>query len=97
MSTSYTGSWQEDGLCRQVSPALMFPEPGESADPGKQVCAGCPVLVKCRDHALRHNERFGVWGGLSENDRKRLRRQARTASVVPLAAPAAPESPRRAA
>lgn len=46
----------------------------------KAVCVGCPVEKPCGEYALRKNEQFGVWGGLSESERKRIRRARRLAS-----------------
>lgn len=68
--------------CRGVLPVLMFPEknkPVTAAD-AKAVCAGCVVRDECLRHALEHGERFGVWGGLTERERRKLARQRRQAS-----------------
>ncbi len=68
--------WWEDALCLQVGDAdLWFPEKGASALPAKRVCAGCPVRAECLEHALTAGERFGIWGGLSERQRRRLTEQ----------------------
>ncbi|MEV5629145.1 WhiB family transcriptional regulator [Micromonospora tulbaghiae] len=67
--------WHEDGLCRQVDADLFFPEKGQSAAPAKQICRACPVRAECRTWALDRNEQHGVWGGLSEKDRRELRRE----------------------
>lgn len=64
-------TWQERGLCNQVDPELWFPEKGGSTREAKQICAGCPVRTECLDYALTHDERFGIWGGLSERERRR--------------------------
>ncbi len=60
------------GLCAQTDPELFFPEKGGSTRPAKAVCAGCPVRAQCLEHALAHDERYGVWGGTSERERRRL-------------------------
>lgn len=67
--------WQADGLCRQVGGELFYPEKGDSfgARAAKSVCGGCPVLVECGEYALAAREPFGIWGGMSERDRRRLR------------------------
>lgn len=70
----------EQGVCGQVDPELFFPEAGASTAIPKRLCLSCPVLVECRDWALAHNVRYGVWGGLSERERTRLRRQAADAA-----------------
>lgn len=62
----------EDALCLQVDPDLFFPDSGQSAEPAKRICRRCPVRAECLEYALRHGERFGVWGGLSERQRRML-------------------------
>lgn len=70
--------WQYDGLCRATDPEEFFHPEGERGaarrrreDRAKQVCARCPVLEQCREHALATKEAYGVWGGLSEEERER--------------------------
>jgi WhiB family redox-sensing transcriptional regulator len=72
--------WMQDANCRGVDPALFYPERGEMTRHAKAVCAQCPVRVECLDHALATAERFGVWGGTSERERRRLRRVRAAAS-----------------
>ena len=64
--------WWFAGLCAQTDPELFFPEKGGSTRAAKAVCAGCPVRAECLEYALAHDERFGVWGGTSERERRRL-------------------------
>lgn len=68
--------WQLSAACAQVDPELFFPKSQGNAvtRDAKKVCAGCFVQAECRTYALEHDEGFGVWGGLSERDRRRLRR-----------------------
>jgi WhiB family redox-sensing transcriptional regulator len=66
--------WQERALCAQTDPEAFFPEKGGSTREAKVVCSGCDVRAECLDYALAHDERFGIWGGLSERERRRLRR-----------------------
>lgn len=68
--------WQADALCAQTDPEAFFPEKGGSTRDAKKVCAGCAVRVQCLDYALANDERFGIWGGLSERERRRLRKRA---------------------
>ena len=68
--------WQERALCAQTDPEAFFPEKGGSTREAKKVCLGCDVRADCLDYALAHDERFGIWGGLSERERRRLRRHA---------------------
>ena len=71
---SEPGPWVVDANCQGVNPDLFFPGRGESADAAKAVCAGCVVSAECLEYALDAGEKFGVWGGKSERERRRLRR-----------------------
>ncbi|BBZ06739.1 transcriptional regulator WhiB2 [Mycolicibacterium doricum] len=66
--------WQERALCAQTDPEAFFPEKGGSTREAKRICHGCEVRDECLDYALAHDERFGIWGGLSERERRRLKR-----------------------
>lgn len=67
--------WMDDALCRQVDCGdIWFVDKGESTKPAKRVCALCPVAAECLQYALDNDERFGVFGGLSERERRRLKR-----------------------
>lgn len=66
--------WRELARCSGVNPDLFFPERGASTYEAKQVCRACPVKAECLEYALVNGEKFGIWGGLSELDRRRLRR-----------------------
>ena len=68
--------WQFDGACRGMDPEMFFHPDGERGprrrnreNAAKAVCSSCPVLQLCRDHALAIQEPYGIWGGLSEDDR----------------------------
>ncbi|WP_122820061.1 WhiB family transcriptional regulator [Varibaculum vaginae] len=67
-------SWQEQALCAQTDPEAFFPEKGGSTREAKAVCELCEVRDECLSYALENDERFGIWGGLSERERRRLRR-----------------------
>jgi WhiB family redox-sensing transcriptional regulator len=67
--------WQARALCAQTDPEAFFPDRGGSVRAARVVCARCPVRAECLEFALEHDERFGVWGGLSERERRRLSRQ----------------------
>jgi WhiB family redox-sensing transcriptional regulator len=69
-------SWQERALCAQTDPEAFFPEKGGSTREAKRICSGCEVRSECLEYALEHDERFGIWGGLSERERRRLKRRA---------------------
>ena len=66
--------WQERALCAQTDPEAFFPEKGGSTREAKRICMGCEVRDECLEYALAHDERFGIWGGLSERERRRLKR-----------------------
>ena len=65
-------SWHDDALCAQIDPELWFPEKGGSTRQAKELCKGCPVQFQCLQYALDHGERYGIWGGVSERDRRKL-------------------------
>ncbi len=69
-------SWHESALCAETDPEAFFPEKGGSTREAKKICTGCEVRAECLEFALANDERFGIWGGLSERERRRLRRQA---------------------
>lgn len=68
--------WQERALCAQTDPEAFFPEKGGSTRDAKKVCGSCDVKAECLDYALANDERFGIWGGLSERERRKLKRRA---------------------
>jgi WhiB family redox-sensing transcriptional regulator len=67
--------WQERALCAETDPEAFFPEKGGSTREAKKICTGCEVRAECLEYALANDERFGIWGGLSERERRRLRRR----------------------
>jgi WhiB family redox-sensing transcriptional regulator len=66
--------WQDRALCAQTDPEAFFPEKGGSTREAKKVCRSCEVRADCLEYALEHDERFGIWGGLSERERRKLKR-----------------------
>jgi WhiB family redox-sensing transcriptional regulator len=71
-------AWMAEGLCRMYPPATFFPSDGVGVDRARKVCAGCPVIDKCREHALENRIEHGVWGGCSERERRRILKRRRT-------------------
>ena len=69
-------AWQERALCAQTDPEAFFPEKGGSTREAKRVCLTCDVRDECLEYALGHDERFGIWGGLSERERRKLKKRA---------------------
>jgi WhiB family redox-sensing transcriptional regulator len=67
--------WQERALCAQTDPEAFFPEKGGSTREAKRICTTCAVRSECLEYALGNDERFGIWGGLSERERRRLKRK----------------------
>ncbi len=74
---AHVWEWQYDGLCRTVSPELFFHPEGERGparrrrdERAKALCLQCPVLEECRQHALAAHEPYGVWGGMTEDERE---------------------------
>ncbi len=68
--------WQERALCAQTDPEAFFPEKGGSTREAKRICTGCEVRNDCLESALSNDERFGIWGGLSERERRKLKKRA---------------------
>lgn len=72
--------WRDDAACRDHDPDLFFPIGStgpavEQADEAKQVCSGCDVREQCLEYAMASNQDAGVWGGLTEDERRSLKRQ----------------------
>lgn len=71
--------WQLQGRCRDLGSELFFHPEGERGASraardraAKAICATCPVLARCAAHALAVHEPYGVWGGMSEDDREEI-------------------------
>jgi WhiB family transcriptional regulator, redox-sensing transcriptional regulator len=67
--------WQSKARCTEVDPEIFFPERGGSSKAARAVCAHCPVRANCLEYALNNKEQFGIWGGTSERERRRLRKE----------------------
>ncbi len=76
--------WQESGACREGSGSDFYPpmhterkhERLARERRAKSVCASCPVRYECLQHAIRVDERYGIWGGLNQDERRLLRESA---------------------
>lgn len=66
--------WQVDAACKGSNPDLFFPDRGASTRKAKAICASCPVKRECLDYAVEMNEKFGIWGGVSERGRRGIRK-----------------------
>ena len=69
----FAARWRELAACRGTDLEVFFPGRGESAGPARQVCAACPVRQPCLDYAITNRITHGVWGGLTERERRALR------------------------
>jgi WhiB family redox-sensing transcriptional regulator len=85
--------WQLQGACRGEDPGTFFHPEGERGPAraareaaAKAICATCPVLDRCAEHALKVREPYGVWGGMTEDEREQLYRRDRQARRVTAAA-----------
>lgn len=68
-------AWQDYANCRGADADLFFPERGASTRKAKSICGACEVRAECLDYAVDMGEKFGIWGGLSERERRRVRRE----------------------
>jgi WhiB family redox-sensing transcriptional regulator len=69
----FAARWRELAACRGTDLGLFFPGRGESAGPARQVCAACPVRQPCLEYAISNRIAYGIWGGLTERERRALR------------------------
>lgn len=65
-------TWADRANCLGIDAEVMFPDAGADPSEAKAVCAGCVVRDECLAHALAAGERYGVWGGLTADERRRL-------------------------
>jgi WhiB family redox-sensing transcriptional regulator len=72
-----TGTWRQFAACRGVDPEVFHPTEEEDPSRAQAICAECPVQEVCLEHALAVREKHGVWGGLTERERRRVLRQRR--------------------
>ncbi|MFF0547945.1 WhiB family transcriptional regulator [Streptomyces sp. JL4002] len=94
------GPWHAEAVCRRDEAGLFFAPSKEPTaarlsreEAAKRVCARCPVMVACREHALLQPEPYGVWGGLTAAERRvvlaRMRRRSAELRQAPGAGPIA--------
>ena len=69
--------WRERALCAQTDPEAFWPDKGDSTKSAKRICMACTVRSECLSWALANGEIGGVWGGLSELERRRMGRTRR--------------------
>jgi WhiB family redox-sensing transcriptional regulator len=68
-------AWQDYSNCRGADADLFFPERGASTRKAKAICNACQVQAECLEFAIQQSEKFGIWGGLSERERRRIRKE----------------------
>lgn len=73
-------SWQDLANCRGGNADLFFPERGASTRTAKGICKACVVREDCLEFAISNGEKFGIWGGLSERERRKIRRDRQIAA-----------------
>ena len=78
--------WQDQARCRETDPELFFPEKGQPSTAAKRVCMSCDVRTECLEYALRNGERYGVFGGKTERERRRIAKDRRKADAAEVAA-----------
>jgi WhiB family redox-sensing transcriptional regulator len=76
--------WQLLARCRGIDPAVFFHPDGERGlkrrqrqQNAKRFCAECPVVMDCREHSLRFQEPYGIWGGIAEDERRKILERSR--------------------
>ncbi|MHB8465406.1 MAG: WhiB family transcriptional regulator [Acidimicrobiales bacterium] len=82
-------NWRQQAACRGLDTAIFFPPTDSEAGPAKAVCAQCPVRDECLEWAIASRQEEGIWGGMTDGERRRLRRRRRDAARRAAAASAA--------
>lgn len=67
--------WVVFGACREVQGNTFFPMTREESQQALAICSTCPVQLECLEYALEARERYGIWGGKTEKQRRQLRRR----------------------
>jgi len=77
MGARHDLEWRMSGACRGLDPGVFHPETDDEAEPAKEICSTCMDQVACLEYALQRREKVGVWGGMTERERRRVIRQRR--------------------
>ncbi|HEY2086986.1 MAG TPA: WhiB family transcriptional regulator [Mycobacterium sp.] len=80
-SSSDDEEWRHEAACASVGGDFWFPEKGGSTAEAKKVCRTCPVVTECGEYALATQQRFGIWGNLSERERRHIANVRKRASA----------------
>jgi WhiB family redox-sensing transcriptional regulator len=81
LSSGFDLSWQDEANCKGANADLFFPERGASTRSAKAICRECEVRADCLEFAIVTGEKFGNWGGMSERERRRVRRERQVAAA----------------
>ncbi len=73
-------AWQDLAACRGADPDLFFPERGASTRTAKGICRECQVRAECLEFAIVSSEKFGIWGMMSERERRKIRKERQIAA-----------------
>lgn len=65
--------WMDGAVCAQTDPEMFYPDKGGSTREAKKTCLTCDVRAECLQYAIANNEHFGVWGGVSERERRKMK------------------------
>lgn len=76
--------WMADANCLGVDQRVFFPERGEVTSFAKSICRACDVQAECLAYALNSDEKFGIWGGTSERERRRIRKRRSVIATGPV-------------
>jgi len=78
------GVWVKQGACKGMDTNIFFPERGnvEAVVTAKNICFSCPVMMECREWALRNNPPCGIWGGFSKREIRRYRREEKLQRIA---------------
>lgn len=74
-------AWQDFANCKGADPDLFFPERGASTRRAKTICRECSVEAECLEFAIVSSEKFGIWGAMSERERRKIRKQRQIAAA----------------
>lgn len=77
-------AWQADANCRGVNPEVFFPQRGEDTKFAKSICRACDVQAECLAYALNNDEHHGIWGGVSERERRVIRTRRSVIATGPV-------------
>lgn len=79
--------WTDDANCRGLNPEIFFPSRGADVTAIKSICRACDVQAECLAYALNNGEHHGIWGGMSERERRGIRRQSAVNARGPIPPP----------